>query len=275
MITFRNLPAHSITVLSGKGGVGKTTFSIYLAVALAKAGKKVLLIDSDFSLGKIHTVLKIKAKHTFFDFINGEKSLNEIIVEGPYGIKIIPAASGITNMSDLSHRKRDILVRRIKVSLADMDYIIVDCPSGIAKQVIGFALSTKETLCICNPEVMSLTDAYAVFKVVKKINPDLNIKFLMNKAISKSNYMENIFKIYSTVKNQMRREIETLGYLPVCPEITNFDAVRKSFTGTPETDKYFKKINQVRDYFLKKYPEIALKKETYKPRQYKAYNLIH
>jgi len=260
MITFNNLPAHSITVLSGKGGVGKTTFSIYLATALAKAGKKVLLIDADFSLGKINAALKIKAKYTFNDFIQGERTLEEVIVDGPEGMKIIPAASGISDLSNLSNRKRDVFIKNIKTAFWEMDYIIVDCPAGIAKHVIGFSMATRETVCVCTPEIMSLTDSYSVYKLLKKVKADSDVKFIMNRVTAKSSYLDNIYKIYNAVKKQLHDEIETLGYINECPEAADFELVRKKHRKIEGATKFLKNIDEVATYFLGKYPEIEMKK---------------
>ncbi len=254
------MPAHSVTVISGKGGVGKTTFSTNLALNLARKGKKVLLIDGDFSLGKVHIALGMKVRFTFHHFMTEEKSLQDVLLEAPFGLLVLPAASGIASLSNLSHVKRDRLVREIKRRFSDLDYIIVDAPAGIPKQAIGFALATDETICVCNPEFMSLSDSYAVYKLLLSLQPKISFRFLMNRVEGKREYLEQMYRLFSTVRSQLRREVETIGYLP---EYHNFkvENIIKNFKNHAGDEAYYKKLEEMTAYFLKNDALIQTKKE--------------
>ncbi len=268
MIKLSTLPAHTVTVISGKGGVGKTTFSTNLALNLAEKGKKVLLIDGDFSLGKVHLALGMKATFTFQHFITGEKTLEEIVLEGPFGLNILPAASGIASLSNLSHVRRDRLVREIKRHFYHLDYIIADAPAGIPKQAIGFALATDETICICNPEFMSLSDSYAVYKLLLSLQPKIQFRFLMNRVEGKREYLEQMYRLFSTVRSQLKKEVETIGYLPEYKQFKH-DNIIKNFKYHNKDEGYYKRIEEIAAYFLKNEERISEMKKRIEKRRKK------
>lgn len=155
-----------IGIASGKGGVGKTTISTNLAVALAEAGHQVMLFDGDLGLANAQLALGIRAEYNFSHVINGEKSLKEIIVRGPSGIYVVPGASGIGKMADLGESELQGVVQSFTEFESPLDYLIVDAAAGISSSVITFLKACHETLVVVRDEPSSIADAYGIIKVL-------------------------------------------------------------------------------------------------------------
>jgi flagellar biosynthesis protein FlhG len=137
-------PVRVIAVASGKGGVGKTTVSVNVAVALAKMGQRVALLDADMGLANVDILLGIYPKFNLAHVLSGEKALNEIMLDGPYGLKVIPGASGIQKMSELSTIEQAALIRAFSELDQDLDILIVDTAAGISASVINFVRACQE-----------------------------------------------------------------------------------------------------------------------------------
>jgi len=130
-------PVQVITVTGGKGGVGKTNIAANMSVALANKGKRVLVLDADLGLANMDIVLGVQAKYNLSHVINGEKTINEIMVDGPSGIKIIPASSGIKEMTTLGYRDYAGIIREFNTISYNPDVLIIDSAAGIASDVIA------------------------------------------------------------------------------------------------------------------------------------------
>lgn len=161
-----NQPVKVIAVSSGKGGVGKTNVSVNLAVGLAKAGKAVMLMDADLGMANIDIMLGIKPKYDLHHVITGERSLEEVVFEGPMGINIIPASSGIGRMADLSVMEQGNLIRAFGELRNKVDVLIIDTAAGISSSVISFSKAAQEIIVVVCDEPASITDAYALIKVL-------------------------------------------------------------------------------------------------------------
>ncbi|HHH36375.1 MAG TPA: MinD/ParA family protein [Gammaproteobacteria bacterium] len=161
-------PVHAIAVTSGKGGVGKTNVSVNLAVALAKEGQQVLLLDADLGLANVDVLLGLQAKCNLSHVIRGERSLEEVMITGPAGLRIIPAASGDKDMSELSHAEHAGVVRAFSELSFSPDVLIIDTAAGISDSVITFTRASHEVLVVVCDEPASITDAYAVIKLLHR-----------------------------------------------------------------------------------------------------------
>jgi flagellar biosynthesis protein FlhG len=159
-------PVRVIAVASGKGGVGKTTVSVNVAVALAKMGQRVALLDADMGLANVDILLGIYPKFNLAHVLSGEKTLNEIMLDGPYGLKVIPGASGIQKMSELSTIEQAALIRAFSEIDQELDILIVDTAAGISASVINFVRACQEIKVVICDEPTSLTDAYAFIKLL-------------------------------------------------------------------------------------------------------------
>ncbi|MCW8859512.1 MAG: MinD/ParA family protein [Deltaproteobacteria bacterium] len=155
-----------LSVTSGKGGVGKTAVVSNVAVALAKQGKKVLIIDADLGLANVDVVLGISPPYNLNHFFNGERSLEEVMVEGPYGLKILPAGSGIQQYTRLDGQLKMRLIDSLDALEEQFDVVLIDTEAGISDNVTYFNVAAQDILVVTTPEPTAITDAYALMKLL-------------------------------------------------------------------------------------------------------------
>lgn len=161
-------PVKVIAVTSGKGGVGKTNVSVNLATALAREGRGVMLLDADLGLANIDVLLGLSPRFNLSHVIDGRATLEEILVDGPEGVLIVPAASGIQRMAQLSAAEHAGVIAGFSELNHDLDYLIVDTAAGISEAVTGFARAAREVLVVVCDEPSSITDAYALIKLLNR-----------------------------------------------------------------------------------------------------------
>lgn len=157
-----------IAVTAGKGGVGKTSVSINLALALAKKNKRVMLFDGDLGLANIDVMLGLNAKYNLSHVIDNECDFKDIILDGPLGVKIIPSSSGIEKMTNLGSKAYSGIISAFNSLTDPLDYLIVDTAAGISEDVCSFVYSAQEVIVVVCDEPTSITDAYALMKVLSK-----------------------------------------------------------------------------------------------------------
>ena len=161
-------PVKVIAVTSGKGGVGKTNVSVNLAVALARAGREVMMMDADLGLANVDVLLGLSPKYNLSHVMEGEVTLDEILVDGPEGVHIVPAASGVKRMAELGPAENVGLIRSFSELSHDLDYLIIDTAAGIHDSVISFVRASREVIVVACDEPSSITDAYALIKVMNR-----------------------------------------------------------------------------------------------------------
>ena len=169
-----------IGIASGKGGVGKTTISTNLAVALAEAGNQVMLFDGDLGLANAQLALGVQAEYNFSHVISGEKSLNDIVIRGPSGIFVVPGASGMGKMADLNEAELRGVVQSFSEFQEPLDYLIVDAAAGIAPSVTTFLKACHQTMVVVRDEPSSIADAYGIIKVLTTEHGYTNIGLIPN-----------------------------------------------------------------------------------------------
>ncbi len=161
-------PARVIAVASGKGGVGKTNVSANLALALQMSGEQVLLMDADLGLANVDVLFGLQPTFHLQHVLEGRCTLQEALVEGPQGLTIVPAASGLGQMANLSHAEHVGLIRAFSELQTPVDTLVIDTAAGIADGVLTFCRAAQEVLIVANNEPASLTDAYALIKVLSR-----------------------------------------------------------------------------------------------------------
>ncbi len=161
-------PVKVIAVASGKGGVGKTNVTVNLGCALAGLGKEVLLLDADLGLANIDVMLGLHPQYTLLHVLEGQQSLSDIIVEGPNGLKIIPATSGVQKMAELTPAEHAGMIQAFSELDQHIDVLLIDSAAGIADSVISFARAAQEVIIVVCDEPASITDAYALIKLLNR-----------------------------------------------------------------------------------------------------------
>jgi len=176
-----------LSVASGKGGVGKTSVSVNLAIALSRLGVRVLVIDADFGLANVDVMLGATSKYDISCFLRGEKTLHEIIQLGHEGVRFISGGSGVYDLLNIHEDQlADLLANIVKLE-APIEFIIIDTGAGINENVIRMILASSETILVTTPEPTSILDAYALVKTIVKRDDSHPIHVLINKC---ENYRE-------------------------------------------------------------------------------------
>ncbi|MFH0926174.1 MAG: MinD/ParA family protein [bacterium] len=202
-----------IAITSGKGGVGKTNLVVNLAYSFNKLGRSVCILDADLGLANIDIILGITPKFNLKDVIFDNKSVADIMVKVNDGLSVIPASSGIQELVDLDNNQRKRLIEQLKMPGKLDDYFLIDTGAGISANVLGFVLAAPEAIIVTTPEPTSLTDAYAVIKLISKSNNRPKIRLLVNMVTDKVEG-EGVFKkLNMIVKRFLNVELEYLGYV--------------------------------------------------------------
>lgn len=210
--------ARVITVTSGKGGVGKSSISVNLAIALSRLGQRVIILDADFGLANIEVMLGIRPQYNLADLMFRGKSLSDIITPGPENIGFISGGSGIQEMTNLSRDQIVYLIQKLVELDEKADIIIVDTGAGIADSVLEFVAASSEVLLVATPEPTSITDAYALLKTLNRKTDltlqDTVIKMVANRIDSNDEGKELYDKLSLVVNKFLNLKLEYLGALP-------------------------------------------------------------
>lgn len=218
-------PVRVITVASGKGGAGKTNLSVNLAISLSKLGGRVLLMDADMSLANVDVMLGLQARYNLSHVVSGEKTLSEVIVDGPAGIQIIPAASGIKKMAELTPIENANIINSFNELADDLDVLIVDTAAGIADSVVSLCRAAQEVVVVVCDEPASITDAYALIKVLSRDYQLTRFKLVANMARSKAESLRLYQKFSRVCEQFLQVKIDYFGMVPFDPALR--DAVQK------------------------------------------------
>lgn len=206
--------ARVIAVTSGKGGVGKTNTSVNLAIALAARGKRVVLLDADLGLANVEVVLGLNSIFNLQHVIDGERSMEQVMVQGPGGVRVVPGTSGLAKLADLSEHAR----RNIMAGLAELqkraDFIIIDTMAGIGRSAMSFVVPADEVLLVCTPEPSSIVDAYAMLKTVYQHRNGANVRLIANMVANQRQASAVYSKLSNVSQQYLARRISYLGFVP-------------------------------------------------------------
>ena len=200
-----------ISVTSGKGGVGKSNVVSNLAIALSAQGKKVLIIDADLGLGNLDVLLGLSPAYNLNHVLNGEKSISEIMVEGPSGIKIIPAGSGVQEFTSLGQHQKLKLLDELDMLEEQFDIMIVDTEAGISENVTYFTVAAQEIIVVVSPEPTSITDVYALIKLLATRYSEHHFKVLVNMAKDSEDALEVFRKLANVAGRFLDISLDYLG----------------------------------------------------------------
>jgi flagellar biosynthesis protein FlhG len=203
----------TIAVTAGKGGVGKTSMAVNLAIAIAKQKKRVILLDLDLGLANVDILLNISPKYHIGDILFKGKTLDEVIIDVPGNMKLLPGATGIEALADISDDAREKLIEVLKELEFKADYLIIDTGAGISQNVISFVAAADEALVIATPEPTSIIDAYATIKRLSKEDKDISIKLVINEARNQFEADNVSRKMLELTTRFLNIYIEYLGFI--------------------------------------------------------------
>ncbi len=202
-----------VAVASGKGGVGKTNVAVNLSLALVEMGYRVGLIDVDLGLANADIVLGLSPTYNLGHVFRGEKTLQDIVVEGPLGLKLLAGGSGVSDLANLNGWRLEVFVNSLEQLNREFDFVFLDTSAGIHRNVMSFVLATSEVLVVTTPEPTSITDAYGLIKVIYQENPKAQIRLIVNMARSPNEAELVVNKLNSVLREFVKREVEYLGYI--------------------------------------------------------------
>jgi len=209
----KGTPSRIIAITSGKGGVGKTNIVANLAFALTQLGKTVMVLDADLGLGNLDVLLGLTPKYNLYHLLTGEKSISEIIVKGPGMMDILPASSGIQKLTELSREQRLHLLTELAVLDNGIDVFLIDTAAGISSNVMYFNVAAQEIMVVVSPEPTSMTDSYALMKILSTEYSEKRFNLLVN-CVSDPKEAMDVFKNLSLVSDRfLDISIDYLGHV--------------------------------------------------------------
>ena len=204
---------HTIAVTSGKGGVGKSNIALNLAVLLSAAGNRVALLDADLGLANLDVLVNAQVHTNLAHVVAGQRALADIVVDLPCGVQLVPGASGLARMADLSEFQRAKLVGELADLEQENDVIVVDTGAGIGKNVVTFASGADTVLVVTTPEPTSITDAYALIKVLVKHQNQAKLSLLVNLATDRNEARATFTRIATVAREFLDAAIYDAGYI--------------------------------------------------------------
>lgn len=232
MGTVRNLSGAkrptTISVTSGKGGVGKTLTTVNLAVAARRMGRSVLILDGDLGMANVDVVLGLKARYNIRDVLDGNSSLQDIIVAGPLGIDLIPSGSGVSSLTQLSNLQKQHILDQIGAIDRAYDLVLIDTGAGISDTVMQFNSAADQVVVVTTPEPHSMTDAYALIKVLAEEHGTKSCQLLVNQTRSPDEGVKVAERISEVAQRFLGARVSHLVNVPLDPSVPKSVMQRKA-----------------------------------------------
>ena len=229
-------PAQVIAVTGGKGGVGKTSVSITLSIARAELGRQVVLLDADLGLANVDVLLGLQPRHTLADVLAGTCTLDQILLEGPGGVRIIPASSGTQTMVGLDPREHAGLIHAFSDIAATLDVLLIDTAAGIADSVVSFVRAAQECIVVACDEPSSLADAYALIKLLNRDHGMQRFRLLGNMVRSPQEGRALYAKLSQVCERFLDVTLLDAGFIPFDDLVRKcIQRQRPVLTGAPQS----------------------------------------
>jgi len=206
--------ARVICITSGKGGTGKSVVTSNLSVCFASRRMKTVMIDADFGLANLHIMFGIAPKHNISHVLDEKKKIEDITVNGPMGLKLIPGGSGISELANLNDYQLDLLTDQLETVEKEADVIFVDTSAGISQQTMVFLYAAQEIIVVTTPDITSITDAYGIIKASTMYNPHVLIGLIVNMATDLRQGGVVLEKIRNVSARFLNKEIHDYGCIP-------------------------------------------------------------
>ena len=213
LVRGRRHHATVMAIASGKGGVGKTNIAVNLAVALSSSGLRVALVDADMGLANADLLLNVQPRYTLSHVLSGDKTLDEVCIEVLGGVVLIPGASGVQRIADLTEFERQHLISQIHKLGSSTDIILIDCGAGIGRSVMSFAQAADSVVIVSTPQPPALTDAYALIKTLRCEDYTGQLSLLINMAASREEAREAYQRVADVAKRFLNYSVAEMGYV--------------------------------------------------------------
>ena len=219
-----------IAVTSGKGGVGKTNLATNLAIAYARLGKRVVIMDADLGLANVNVVLGVVPRYNLYHVIRRQKTMREIIMDTNYGVRIVAGASGFSKIANLSAEEREGFISELH-ELSDADIIIVDTGAGVSTNVLAFVAAADEAIIVTTPEPTAITDAYGIIKIIAtEVEDDgPSLKLVVNRVASVTEGRKVAERVINIAGQFLNLKIDYLGYVYDDPAVSQSVLRQKPF----------------------------------------------
>ncbi|MBB6523456.1 MinD/ParA family protein [Pseudoteredinibacter isoporae] len=207
-------PVQVIAVTGGKGGVGKSNISVNLSIALAELHRRVVLLDADLGLANVDVLLGLKAQYNLADVLSGERRLPEIMISGPSGVDIVPAASGVQQMATLGDQEHAALIRAFSDIADNLDVLVIDTAAGISDSVVSFVRAANEILVVVCDEPSSITDAYALIKLMNTEYGTFRFRVVANMTRNNQEGSKLFAKLNAVCQRFLDVSLQYIGHIP-------------------------------------------------------------
>ena len=203
-----------ITVTSGKGGVGKTNLSVNMALAFARLGKKVVVMDADLGLANVNVMLNMIPKYNLYHVIKKQKTIREILVETEYGISIVAGASGFSQIANMNDEERKNFINDLD-TFSNTDIIIIDTSAGVSNNVLDFIAAADDAVIVTTPEPTAITDAYGIIKIIATEYESLNmgLKLVVNRAKGAADARKVADRMINIAGQFLNLKVDYLGFI--------------------------------------------------------------
>lgn len=209
----RQKQAKTISIISGKGGVGKSSTAVNFALELTRKKYKVLIIDLDIGMGNIEVMLGLHAERTLVDLLEGQQDISDVIASGPNNLSYISGGSGLNDLFSLTDAQKEIFFEKYHELASEYDFILFDMGAGISRDSLFFILASDECIVITTPEPTALTDAYSMIKLLIKHKGDMSINIVMNRCKSEKEGMHALEQFEQIIHRFLSIRIRKLGIL--------------------------------------------------------------
>ncbi|MBB5323655.1 flagellar biosynthesis protein FlhG [Anoxybacillus tepidamans] len=240
----------AIAVISGKGGVGKSNFSLNFALTLSKRGFHVLLFDMDIGMGNIDILLGQSSHTTIIDLFHRHISIHELIKKGPSNLSFIAGGTGLTNIFTMDHKKVDYFLEQLQSISEQYDYLIFDMGAGISEDRLQLLMAVHEIFVITTPEPTSITDAYATMKYIHMQEKGIPFYLIVNRAQTDQEGRETLHRLKNAMKQFLGKEVTKLGVLPEDRTVSKAVTRQTPFLLFDPTTKISRAMVELTDRYL-------------------------
>lgn len=247
-----------ITITSGKGGVGKSNFTLNFALALQSRGVKVLVFDADIGLANIDLLMGVTPTYSLYHLLKREKTIHDIIHKGHYGLEFIAGGSGFHDLVRLSEEELDYFADQVSQLHGHVDYILFDTGAGLSKETLKFILAANETVVVTTPEPTAITDAYAIIKMVHaQGHDDIRFRLIVNRVTDPNEGKQTADKISMVAKKFLNLDIPTLGFVEDDSSVSRAVKKQVPFTVAFPACPASRSIGRIADHFVAAAPTQA------------------